>query len=663
MHLRINVLTLCGVCLAFTVSAAELQLIEKIRIGEIREARASWWGFDAEDATDSLQAALTSGVARLIIDRQSSPWIVRPLQVGGNQEIFFEDGVEILAKKNEFHRPNDSLFSLNCVSNVTLRGYGATLRMRRDDYASAPYSKAEWRHILQIRACSNIQVLGLTLAESGGDGIYLGTRKGLPHNRDILIKDVICNKNYRQGISVISVENLLIENTVLSNTGGTRPAAGIDFEPNKPTEILKNVVMRGCVAHNNQGAGFLFALHQLRGYSEPVSIRLEKCRSSHDHTGLRMHSRNAESEAAHGRITMTDCVFENSQFAGVQIASKPEHGIEMILHRCLITGSAAQNPEISDIVLENRKGDLRPLGGLLLADCEVIQPVERPWIEWRNSSAVHDESIGGIKGRVTVLNGAERRGYDLNAAWLADQFPPLFATRVPHVAVDWSKAKVRNYKSVVKKLQPARIRKRATYYFYAESGDALTLSGQQIQVGRYEPADRPLILTAQEGDYRKTFRAAAFDVPVEVNTTVPTTGFYKLEVDVGDNAFMLKTANVPVALTTMDGVLNLYRSEVVFLLPVPETTELFAVDVTGDRVSEGVGVQIVSPEKKVAWKREAVTSVQRYECKKEEQQIGGLWRIRFMRPEHPNLTFEDFNLDVRGVPPFLFLNASTYWEF
>ena len=45
--------------------------------------------------------------------------------------------------------------------------------MYRDDYAKAPYPKAEWRNVLDFKGCSNIKVYGLTLAESGGDGILL----------------------------------------------------------------------------------------------------------------------------------------------------------------------------------------------------------------------------------------------------------------------------------------------------------------------------------------------------------------------------------------------------------------------------------------------------------------------------------------------------------
>ena len=78
---------------------------------------------------------------------------------------------------------------------------------------------------------------GLTIVESGGDGIGVT-------GKNITIRKCVCDRNHRQGISVFSVENLLIEDCVLSNTSGTAPQSGIDFEPDHPNEILKNVVMR-----------------------------------------------------------------------------------------------------------------------------------------------------------------------------------------------------------------------------------------------------------------------------------------------------------------------------------------------------------------------------------------------------------------------------------
>jgi len=53
-------------------------------------------------------------------------------------------------------------------------------------------------------------------------GLYFGSAQAGVTNNDVHIKDVVCDGNYSQGISMITAENLLIEDTVLKNTAGTQ---------------------------------------------------------------------------------------------------------------------------------------------------------------------------------------------------------------------------------------------------------------------------------------------------------------------------------------------------------------------------------------------------------------------------------------------------------
>ncbi|NUQ01248.1 MAG: right-handed parallel beta-helix repeat-containing protein [Armatimonadetes bacterium] len=264
MRLPLLVLTLA----AMAQAAVNEQAIAEVAAGKLKVAKASWWGFDPADSTKALQAAINSNVPKLVVDNVGQPWVVTPLRLVSNQEIEFEKGVEVVAKKGEFKGTNDSLLSADLKENIILRGYGATLRMQRADYDGPDYKHAEWRHCLSLKSCSNVRVEGLTLAESGGDGIYLGTAKQWVTNLNVTIKDVVLDKNYRQGISVITAENLLIENTIMRDTAGTAPMAGIDFEPNHPQERLLNVVMRNCVTENNKGGGFVYYVPNLDASSE-----------------------------------------------------------------------------------------------------------------------------------------------------------------------------------------------------------------------------------------------------------------------------------------------------------------------------------------------------------------------------------------------------------
>lgn len=252
--------------------------VQEVVSGKQKEANAAWWGFDEQDATMALQAAIRSGAKKLTVPKMGKPWIVGPLFLESDQEIVFEKGVVVQALKGSFLGVDDSLFTAENKDNITLRGDGAEWAMRKEDYRKAPYADAQWRHCLALLSCRNVKVTGLRLASSGGDGIYVGRsgkKDARPGCEDIQIKDVVCDDNYRQGISVITVKNLLIENSTFQKTGGHAPMAGIDFEPNEQDEFLINCVVRKCTFKKNAGYGMLFALHNIG--KKPVSIRIDNC--------------------------------------------------------------------------------------------------------------------------------------------------------------------------------------------------------------------------------------------------------------------------------------------------------------------------------------------------------------------------------------------------
>ena len=55
--------------------------------------------------------------------------------------------------------------------------------------------------------------------ETGGDGIYINTAW------DVTLSRILIDGGYRNGISVIAVQNLLVEHSIVRNTLGTDPEA------------------------------------------------------------------------------------------------------------------------------------------------------------------------------------------------------------------------------------------------------------------------------------------------------------------------------------------------------------------------------------------------------------------------------------------------------
>lgn len=391
-----------------TATAAEFAAdpaaaIQEVESGVRSVANAAWWGFNAQDVTDALQAAIDSRAATVIVPYMGSPWIVRPVKLRGNLTLQFEPGVVVEAKPGEYKGGGDSLFTGSNIENIHISGYGATLCMHKEDYRAAPYEKAEWRMVLDFGSCTNVTVEGLRLESSGGDGIYLGVaNKEQPYCKDVTIRNVICRDNYRQGISVISAENLLIENCVMEGTEGTPPAAGIDFEPNHDSERLVNCIVRNCTFVDNHGAGILVYLKPLKASSMPVSLAFESCLVRGGRTDGMVVGAIGD-DGPQGTIAYRNCTVEGTAGSSVRVYDKSAASAHIYFTNC--TFNMRGNEDAADApvrILLSRPELTKQPGGIDFENCLVIDDQDRPFLSYGSK----DESIGlrAVHGAVQALN-------------------------------------------------------------------------------------------------------------------------------------------------------------------------------------------------------------------------------------------------------------------
>ncbi len=90
------------------------EAIADVQSGKRTDANAAWWGFYPEDATEGLQAAIDSGPKRLIVPNMCANWIIRPIKLASNQELIFEQGTVVSAKRGEYRGKGDSMFTKWC---------------------------------------------------------------------------------------------------------------------------------------------------------------------------------------------------------------------------------------------------------------------------------------------------------------------------------------------------------------------------------------------------------------------------------------------------------------------------------------------------------------------------------------------------------------------
>ena len=563
--------------------------------------RVSSFGFDTDDSTRFLQAALDSDAAEILVDKMPSPWVTTPLIGRSDKRIQLEEGVEIVAKRGAFENTGAHLLDFTSCTNIAIIGRGAKIRMWKEDYLKPPYTKSEYRHALVFESCANVLVEGVEIVGSGGDGIYLGGKHSTCRN--VVLRDVVCADNNRQGLSVISADGLLVENCTFRDTRGTPPAAGIDFEPNFWWQCAKNVRLRDCVFVGNEGNGIEFALGWFDGRTDPVDVVLENCRcEGNGNAAFKVFCGNndkSRSDQVRGRITSRGCVYGNRKGLAVVLAKNATNSIAMAFEDCL----------------------WRERG----MDCYRVLKDE----DWRPRET-----------RVTYVGDAapiQKCGADFAAATVVDAAPGEMV-RFPAISTRYS----------------------ARYAFHAERARMvrLALKVRPLTPKKSAPK-RPMALRDANG-------AVVAEVPVpdpseaEISFAVPARGFYTLAVEMGSGGVaVLSGADVPIAFDVSSGSLSMLRPGCRFFFDVPDADEPAAVHVSGGGMQENVAVKLLDSNGKAFWEKDAVA--QPHVVALPRSRKVGVWALTVTRSRTG--MWDDGSVAVSGVPGFLFPVENRRWTF
>ncbi len=300
---------------------------------------ASSFGWNGTDDTVALREAFLANVDTVIVDLQVGSWKTGPLIFDNevnNKVIILERGVTVEALEGAYDDSlYNGLFSFYNCNNITLYGYEATLKMNKQEYINLN-DGSEWRHAIAISGCNDFSIYGLEILDSGGDGIEISGiyQQPIP-STNIHIKNCKINNNYRQGISITSAENVLIEHCEITNTQGTPPAYGIDIEPDYEYDALNNIEIRHCKITGNEGGGLLLALWQLNQTSNPVSIIVKDC-----------YITNNQNQGITIDINSNGAVQGSASFERIIIENQPANGI-------FSTKRESFHLQFNDIVIKN----------------------------------------------------------------------------------------------------------------------------------------------------------------------------------------------------------------------------------------------------------------------------------------------------------------------
>lgn len=169
--------------------------------------------------------------------------------------------------------------------------------------------KSEWGTGVDIGNSSSVTLENMYITFCWGDGIYVGggaeNSVGLYDyaSKNIRLKNVICDNNRRQGVSITHVDGFIADNCQFINTGVRKkvsPAAGVDIEPNLSkgrNQSCRNMTFKKCVIKGNKGKAFTIYMSVTEGDVNNIeniylydcdiegrislcspSIEIEKCR-------------------------------------------------------------------------------------------------------------------------------------------------------------------------------------------------------------------------------------------------------------------------------------------------------------------------------------------------------------------------------------------------
>ena len=176
------------------------------------------------------------------------------IKIKSGRTIEFEKGSVLLLKPSR--KTKYSMLHLENITNVRL-----IAPVLSGDRFSHLGSEGEWGMGIGIYSCSNITIIDPKIRNCWGDGIYLGRTNYV--NKNIRIINAHLTFNRRDGISVISVNGLNLEDCYSGYNNGTLPMTGINFEPNSSKDEIDNVVVTNPVTEHNGSNGIQFTLGRL----------------------------------------------------------------------------------------------------------------------------------------------------------------------------------------------------------------------------------------------------------------------------------------------------------------------------------------------------------------------------------------------------------------
>ena len=203
------------------------------------------------DATEALQQALLDPRPVMIIDEPYFHNPENPLIVPSGKTIWFVGAGRTTAIPCDSgsHRAFDVTMRED-VTFINPQVYG--------ERAGHIGTTGESGFGIYILSSKDVRVFGGKMKDWWGDGIYIGAFNTSTHYNceRILIDNVECDNNRRQGMSITAAIDVTVRGGKFNNTNGTAPESGIDIEPNAGF-LCQDIKLLSVETKGNAGSGIM----------------------------------------------------------------------------------------------------------------------------------------------------------------------------------------------------------------------------------------------------------------------------------------------------------------------------------------------------------------------------------------------------------------------
>lgn len=287
----------------------------------------------SEDYTDIIQNVINTH-SNVIFP--SFPLLIneKGLSLKSNSALIFRKGSDLVLKPNALRAY--AIISIKSQSNITLFFPKIT-----GDRRSHLAKDGEWGMGISIYGGRNIRIIGASISECWGDGIYIANNRSTISN-GIVVQDARLDYNRRNGVTLVGGNYISILSPIISNTMGTGPMSGIDIEPNKGGGIINNVTIKDFISFNNGKSGLQIGLSRYPSIErKEINILISNFSSYNNPYGIVLggfyHDYDKSIQKVSGSIIFNDININNATEENIKMGRNYHFGPNISFEKVLFT--------------------------------------------------------------------------------------------------------------------------------------------------------------------------------------------------------------------------------------------------------------------------------------------------------------------------------------